>query len=187
MNRIIFTIVLLTVGNTILYGQRLIRGQKGFEVTAGFVSKEQSIHSNFYIQAGMTINGKNGNYQLWSAEYSRRTHEFEGYPIPVETILAEGGYSFSLVGDRAKNISLNLGISGVVGYEIINNSKNTLPNGALIEAEDAFVYGAGGRLSLETYLTDHIVLLVQGRAKAIWGTSAGHFRPAAGIGLRYQF
>lgn len=180
-------IVVLLISSTTIYSQRLIKGQKGFETSIGIVSGQKAIHNNFYIQAGMTINGKNGGYQLWSAEYARRTFEFESYPIPVETYLAEGGYSFVLLGDRAKNISLNLGITGTAGYEVINNSNNILPNGAVVQAKNGIVYGAGGRLSLETYLSDHFLLLVQGRIKALWGTSAEQFRPSAGAGLRYIF
>lgn len=187
MNRFFITVVLLVTSTTALYSQRLIKGQKGFEATLGIVSSQKAIQNNYYIQAGMTINGKKGNYQIWSAEYSRRTYEFESYPIPVETMLAEGGYSFMLFGDLAKNISLNFGITGGAGYEIINNSNRLLPNGAVLEGRDGFVYGAGTRLSLETYLSDHFVLLLQGMVKVLWGTSAEQFSPSAGAGLRYIF
>nr|WP_236854337.1 conjugal transfer protein TraO [Chryseobacterium sp. MEBOG07] len=30
-------------------------------------------------------------------------------------------------------------------------------------------------------------MLVQGRTKAVWGTSVERFRPSAGIGIRYIF
>nr|WP_254640271.1 conjugal transfer protein TraO [Chitinophaga sp. GbtcB8] len=32
-----------------------------------------------------------------------------------------------------------------------------------------------------------MVFLVQGRVKALWGTSREQFRPSAGIGLRVNF
>jgi len=54
----------------------------------------------------MTVNGKNGNYQLWALEY---THQYHGYkdlayrrkPIPQRAVTA------SFVGDARKNITLN--------------------------------------------------------------------------------
>lgn len=187
MNRFIMIAMLLLLSSTAIYAQRLITGQKGFEATVGVILGQTLVHHNFYLQAGMTINTKNGNYQFYAAEYSRRTHEFEIYLIPVETMLAEGGYSLALFSDLGKNISLNLGISGVAGYEIINNSNNLLPNGAVIQAKDGLVYGVGGQLSFETYLGDHLVLLAHARVKALWGTSAEQFRPSAGVGLRYIF
>lgn len=187
MKTYLFTILMLIVSTISLYAQRLIKGQKGFEASIGLISDKKPMHDFFYIQAGMTINGKNGNYQLWAIEYSHKNHEFESYSVPIETYTADVGYSFVLLGDWAKNISLNLGLTGVVGYEVINKSERTLPNGAVIQNEDRFIYGGALRLSLETYLNDHIVMLVQGRTKAVWGTSVERFRPSAGIGLRYIF
>lgn len=177
--------VLISVSG--IYAQRLITGQKGFEVSFGTISGKRPLHDDYYIQTGMTINGKKGNYQLWAIEYASKRHEFQRYDIPVETYSAEGGYSFSMLSDRAKVISLSFGMTGLVGYEVINKSEGTLPNGAVIQNENSFIYGASIRLSLETYLNDHFVFLLQGRVKGIWGTSLEQFRPSAGIGIRYIF
>jgi hypothetical protein len=187
MNRYILAIMMVVTSITGLQAQRLIKGQKGFEVSAGLISDKKAVHDYFYLQAGMTINGKNGGYQLWAVEYSHKKHEFENYAIPVETYGAEGGYSFALLSDWSKNISLNIGITGVAGYEVINRGERVLPNGSVIQNKDSFIYGGGLRLSLETYLSDHVVMLVQGRTKAVWGTSVERFRPSAGIGIRYIF
>ncbi|MBT2621896.1 conjugal transfer protein TraO [Chryseobacterium sp. ISL-6] len=187
MNKYIVILIILIISSTGLQAQRLIKGQKGFEITAGLISDKMPLHNYFYVQAGMTINEKKGNYQLWMLEYSKKTHEFENYVIPVETYSAEWGYSFYLIGDWAKNISLNLGVDGVVGYESFNRGEDTLSNGAVIQNKDSFIYGGSLRLSLETYLADHFVFLLQGKTKAVWGTSVERFRPSTGIGLRYIF
>ena len=187
MNRYILTIMMVVMSITGVHAQRLMKGQKGFEATIGLILDKKSQHDDFYVQAGMTSNGKNGGYQLWAVEYSRKKHEFENYVIPVETYSAEGGYSFMLLGDWSKNISLNLGVTGVLGYEVFNQSERLLPNGAVIQNKDRFIYGGGARLSLETYLGDHLVMLIQGRTKAVWGTSVERFRPSVGVGLRYIF
>lgn len=187
MNRYFLTIIMVVVSVTALQAQRLIKGQKGFEANIGLISDKKSLHDEFYIQAGMTINGKNGRYQLWAVEYCRKKYEFENYVIPVETYSAEGGYSFVLFGDWSKNISLNMGITGVAGYEVINRNERLLSNGGVIQNKDSFIYGGGLRLSLETYLGNHLVMLVQGRTKAVWGTSLENFRPSAGLGVRYIF
>nr|WP_199156159.1 conjugal transfer protein TraO [Pedobacter sp. ASV2] len=187
MYKYVIAILIGLLSTKCMQAQRLIKGQKGFEIGVGIISDQKPFHDYFYLQAGMTVNAKNGNYQLWSVEYSYKKHEFESFSIPVETYSAEGGFSVRLLGDWAKNISLNLGLTGVVGYEIINGSETTLPNGAVIQNKDSFVYGAGLRLSLETYLTNNFVLLLQGKAKGIWGTSVEQFRPSAGVGIRYIF
>lgn len=91
------------------------------------------------------------------------------------------------MGDALKNITLNAGVTGVVGCESINRGEELLFDGAKIVSEDNFIYGAGGRLSLETYLSDRFVLVLQGRTKVFWGTDLKQFRPSAGVGLRFNF
>lgn len=97
------------------------------------------------------------------------------------------GYSLQLLGDVRKTITLNAGLTAVAGYETINHNKVTLYDGATILNKENFIYGAGGRLSLETYLSDRFVLLLQGRTKLMWGTDLKQFRPSAGAGLRFNF
>jgi hypothetical protein len=95
---------------------------------------------------------------------------------------------FSLpVSEHNKNISLNAAITGVLGYESINRGEAQLYDGSIILTEDNFIYGAGGRLSLETYLSDRFVLILEGRTKVLWGTDLEQFRPSAGLGLRFNF
>lgn len=187
MIKFLFSTILLLTSLSGVEAQRLIKGQKGFELSTGLTSDKGAFHDYFYVQAGLTINGKIGRYQLWTVEYSKKNHESESYSIPVESYVGEGGYSFVLLGDHAKNISLNLGISGLMGYEVINKSENLLSSGAVIQNKDSFIYGGGLRLSLETYLGNRMVFLIQGRTKAVFGTSVERVRPSAGLGLRYIF
>lgn len=170
---------------TAVQAQRMIPKQKGLEVNAGLLSKEAD--KNYYLNIMLTINGKNGNYWLWGAEY---THQLTGYralQIPLEAYTGEVGYSLQLLGNARKSITLNAGVTAVAGYETINRGKATLYDGATILDKDNFIYGAGGRLSFETYLSDRFVLLLQGRTKVLWGTDLKQFRPSAGVGLRFNF
>lgn len=96
--------------------------------------------------------------------------------------MADGGYSHRLLGNVWKSINLNATLSGVIGYETFNRGKEMLDDGAEMLNKESFVYGAGGRLSLETYLSDRIVFLIQGRTKVLWNTSREQFHPSAEIG-----
>jgi len=178
--------MLVLMGITSSQAQRMLPKQKGLEINIGVLSDDK-IGNDYYISAAMTVNGKNGNYQLWALEYTHKYHDYIDLRIPQETYSAEGGYSFFLLGDAQKNIMLNLGITGVVGYEIINRGEAMLYDGAKILSEDNFIYGAGGRLTFETYLSDRFVLVLQGRTKVLWGTDLQQFRPSAGVGLRFNF
>lgn len=186
MKKYIYTVMLLVMGITATQAQRILPKQKGLEISTGILSNDK-IGNDYYVSAAMTINGKNGNYQLWALEYTHQYHNYKDLHIPQETYSAEGGYSFFLLGDARKNITLNLGITGVVGYETINQGEAILYDGAEILSQDNFIYGAGGRLTFETYLSDHFVLILQGRTKILWGTNLQQFRPSAGVGLRFNF
>lgn len=186
MKKYIYTVMLFFVAITVTQAQRMLPKQKGLEVNAGVLS-DNKIGNDYYINIGMTVNGKNGNYQIWTLEYTHQYHNYRAFQIPQETFTAEGGYSFYLLGDARKNVTLNFGITGVVGYESINRGEAMLYDGAKILSEDNFIYGAGGRLTFETYLSDRFVLILQGRTKVVWGTDLEQFRPAAGVGIRFNF
>jgi hypothetical protein len=186
MKKYIYTLMFVLMGITASQAQRMLPKQKGLEVNAGTLSNDYP-GRNYYLNIGMSINGKNGNYQLWALEYTRQYDEYNDLRIPLETYTAESGYSFFLLGDARKNITLNATITGVLGYESINRGEILLYDGAKILSEDNFIYGTGGRLSFETYLSDRFVLILQGRTKVLWGTDLKQFRPSAGMGLRFNF
>lgn len=186
MKKYLYTAMLVLMGVIVGQAQRMLPKQKGLEVNAGILSDDK-IGKDYYINVAMTINSKNGNYQLWALEYTHQYHSYKNLRIPQETYTAEGGYSLFLLDDARKNITLNAGITGVVGYESINRGETMLDDGAKIVSEDNFIYGAGGRLTFETYLSDRFVLVLQGRTKVLWGTDMKQFRPSAGVGLRFNF
>lgn len=186
MKQYILALMLVVIGIMTAQAQRMLPKQKGLEVSTGILS-DNKIGNDYYLNIGMTVNGKNGNYQLWAVEYTHQYHDYKDVKIPQETYTAEGGYSFYLLGDARKNITLNAGITGVVGYETINRGETMLYDGSKILSEDNFIYGAGGRLTFETYLSDRFVLVLQGRTKVLWGTDMKQFRPSAGVGLRFNF
>ncbi|MOA53184.1 Conjugative transposon protein TraO [compost metagenome] len=92
-----------------------------------------------------------------------------------------------MLSDARKFITFNAGLTGVAGYEVLNRGDRILSDGALLLNDGGFIFGTAGRLSLETYLSDNIVLLLQGRIRVLWGTDLDQFRPSSGIGLRINF
>ncbi|MGV3766787.1 MAG: conjugal transfer protein TraO [Chitinophagaceae bacterium] len=185
MRRYILAIALATSGIKAVQAQRMLPGQKGLEINAGILAGEMT--GSYYLNMMCTKNGKNGNYRLWGAEYTHRLAGYRDVQVPLESYTGELGYSFLVLGDAGKNITLQAGITALAGYESINRGKALLYDGATILDKDRFVYGAGGRLSLETYLSDRLVQLLQGRTKVLWGTDLKQFRPSAGAGIRFNF
>ncbi|MEG1026721.1 MAG: conjugal transfer protein TraO [Flavobacterium sp.] len=186
MKQIIYTVLMVSLTITAAQSQRMLPKQKGLEINTGVLSNDK-IGNDYYINIGMTVNGKNGNYQLWALEYTQQYHDYKDLRIPQETYTVEGGYGFFLLGDACKNITINAAITGVVGYENINRGESMLYDGAKILSEDYFIYGAGGRLTFETYLSDRFLIILQGRTKVLWSTDLQQFRPSAGVGFRFNF
>lgn len=185
MRKYIFAVVLSFLSIVTAQAQRMMPGQKGLEVNAGLLSKE--VNENYYLNVTLTVNSRNGNYWIWGAEYSHRYTDYRQMQIPVETYTGEVGYSIQLFGDVRKTFTVKAGITAVGGYETINRSEAILFDGSKILDKDNFIYGTGGRLSFETYLSDRFVLLLQGRTKVFWGTDLKQFRPSAGVGIRFNF
>lgn len=186
MKKYLLTMLFAVAGSILVQAQRMLPKQKGLEIHTGTLSGD-SPGRDYYLSIGLTVNGRNGNYRLWALEYTHQYSRYNELRIPRETYSMEGGYSFYLLGAMRKNISLNAAITGAIGYETINRGNDILYDGAKILNEEHFIYGVGGKLSLETYLTDHFVLLFQIRANMFWGTSLEQLRPSAGLGLRYNF
>lgn len=186
MKKILNICLMVILPFTTLFAQRLLPNQKGLQLSAGIFSSEKA-SDNYFVNLELTRNHKKGNYQFWSAEYQRRAAFYTESIIPIETYLLSGGYSFYLIGLPDKSINLNAGIEASGGYQQVNHNKLLLPDGSRINNESSFVYGAGGRLTLETYLTNFIIISIQAKARYIWGTSFNQFRPAAGLGFRINF
>src|SRR3546814_2611132 len=119
MRKYIYIVMFVLMVITSAQVQRMLPKQKGLEVSAGVLSGDK-IGNDYYINLAMTINGKNGNYQFWALEYTHQYHSYKDLHIPQETYTAEGGYSLFLLGDARKNIQTYAGITGVLGYEAIN-------------------------------------------------------------------
>ena len=178
--------MLVITAITAVQAQRMLPRQKGLEIGAGLLSSDEP-GRNYFLDLLLTVNGRNGGYWIWGAEYTHQYADYKTLQIPLETYLGEVGYSLRLLGNTRKSINVNAAVTGVGGYEAINRGKAKLNDGAVVQNKEGFVYGAGGRLSFETYLSDRFVLVLQGKAKVLWGTDLGQFRSAAGLGLRFNF
>lgn len=162
--------------------QRMLPHQKGIEMNAGSLLKEAS--ETFFINAGLIIHCKKGNYLALSLEYGQEKIKYKSLKIPIDTYFAEGGYSFKVISNRQKSLMFNVTVSAVAGYEDINKDNRMLYDGAKLLDESSFVYGAGAKFSIETYLSDHFVLLAFAKTRLLWNTSREQFRPAVGLGIR---
>ncbi|WP_426478127.1 conjugal transfer protein TraO [Chryseobacterium sp. CBSDS_008] len=186
MNRLLIAMLFLITMNIESSAQQMIPGQTGVELSYS-VFPNSPEKQNYMLSTGLVSYVKNGDYFFGLAEYSRKYYEYTNYNIPIDTFLLSGGYSFYLWGDLMRDINLNLGIGGLVGYEKVNTGDDLLYDGSIINPIDNFIYGASGKLSLESYLTGHLVFLVNGQLRFLKNSQMAQFHSLFGFGIRCNF
>lgn len=186
MNRIFLTTALLLTISIQSFAQQMIPKQKGLEISYS-VFPQSPEKQNYVLGAGVISYTKNGNYLFGLAEYSRKYYEYAHYGIPIDTFVFNGGYSFYLWGDLMRNVNINLGLGGLVGYEQINRGNEMIYDGSILNSTNDFIYGANGKLSLESYLMEHLVFLVNGQLRYLLNSQLGQLHALFGFGLRFNF
>jgi hypothetical protein len=186
MNRIFLAIILIITMGIETLAQQMIPNQKGFEISYS-VFPQSPEKQNYALGTGLISYTKNGNYLFGLAEYSRKYYEYINYDIPIDTFLFNGGYSFYVWGDLMRNVDINLGLGGLVGYEQINKGTEMLYDGSILNSTGNFIYGAGGKLSIESFLTEHLVFLVNGQIRYLRNSQLDQFQTLFGFGLRFNF
>ncbi|MFW2135527.1 conjugal transfer protein TraO [Chryseobacterium sp. TY4] len=186
MKKLLITMLFIFTLNVQSFAQQMIPKQKGFEISYSVFPKSPE-KQNYVFAAGLISYGNNGRYFFGRAEYSRKFYEYRNYDIPIDTFLLHAGYSFYLIGDSMRNVNLNFGLGALAGYEVVNRNEPILYDGSLLNTTESFVYGVSGKLSLESYLTEHIVFIVDGQLSVLQNSQRGTLHSLMGVGLRYNF
>ncbi len=186
MNKIFLAIIFIGTMSIESLAQQMVPKQKGFEISYS-VFPQSPEKQNYALGAGVISYTKNGNYLFGLAEYSRKYDEYAHDDIPIDTYLFDGGYSFYVWGDLMRNVNINLGISGLIGYEQVNRGTGMLYDGSILKSTENFIYGASGKLSIESYLTDHWVFLVNGQLHYLRNSQLGQLHALFGFGMRFNF
>ncbi|WP_159476297.1 conjugal transfer protein TraO [Chryseobacterium sp. 18068] len=186
MNKIFLATIFIIMMSIETLAQQMIPKQKGFEISYS-VFPQSPEKQNYALGAGVISYTRNGNYLFGLAEYSRKYYEYALYDIPIDTFLFNGGYSLYLWGDLMRNVNINLGIGGSLGYEQVNRGNEMIYDGSILNSAENFIYGANGKLSLESYLTEQLVFLVNGQLRYLQNSELGQFHALFGFGLRFNF
>ncbi|TFD99097.1 conjugal transfer protein [Dysgonomonas capnocytophagoides] len=182
---LLLTLSLVLIGQ--VQAQRYLPGQKGIQVTGGFVNGFKLKNKDgqaFFGDIALSAYTKNGNRWVFGAEYLQKRHEYNNILIPVSQITAEGGYYYKFLSDPSKTVFFSVGASAMAGYETINWGKELLFDGATITTEDNFLYGGALSFEIETYLTDKLVLLLNARERILLGSDINKFHTQIGMGIK---
>lgn len=112
--------------------------------------------------------------------------ETVGYEIPYNIFNIQPGYYFRIAQTEGfKPVSLYLGGGGILGYEILNNGNNELPNGALINAKSQFLYGGFAGLEVDYAFSDDWSFVAKANEYYHVNSDVGNWYPYFAVGLRY--
>jgi len=171
-----------------VHAQRYLPGQKGIQVTGGFVDGftfNKKAGCAFFGGIGLSAYTENGNRWVFGTEYLQKNYQYKDEYFPLSQIAVEGGHYFKFFADPNKTFFFSVGLSGMVGYETVNWGKELLFDGATITNKDNFLYGGAVSFEIETFLSDHIVLLLNVRERILGGSSINLFHTQIGAGLKF--
>lgn len=187
MKRYLLIIAVIALSAATASAQRYLPGQRGIEVSGGFVDgfkvKKQDGQA-FYGNVSMSTYNKKANRWTFGAEYMQRGFQYRDALLPVAQITAEGGHYVKFLSDPTKTVFLSIGGSAMAGYETLNWGERSLYDGARISQKDGFIYGGAVSFEVETYLTDRVVFVIRARERVIFGTAIGHFHFQLGAGIK---
>ena len=163
--------------------QRYLPGQEGIQLNLGTVNGINPQRA-FYGGASLATYTQNDSRWVVGAEFLQKQLDYTQVQIPVAQFTAEGGYYYSFLSDPSKTFLLSIGASALAGYETSNWGNKFLFDGATLLNKDAFLYGGAFTLELETFITYRIILLVNARERAVWGSSIGKFSTQLGAGIK---
>ncbi|SHG42606.1 conjugal transfer protein TraO [Dysgonomonas macrotermitis] len=188
MNRIILITLVLSlalIGQA--HAQRYLPGQKGIQVTGGFVNGftlEKKDGQAFFGGLALSTYTKNGNRWTFGGEYLQKNYAYKDRFVPLSQITAEGGYYLNFLSDASKTLFFSVGVSAVGGYETINRGKELLFDGATITSEDNFLYGGAVSFETEIFLSDRFALLINARERVLFGSQVNKFHTQLGLGVK---
>lgn len=193
MKRQVFylTMVLLALFVGRAKAQRNLPGMKGVQFTAemvdGFYSPGNRTDVGYAFSLAVFTYVKGGNKWVYGGEIIQRYFPYRTTRIPLAQYTGEAGYYYNFFSCPRKVVYLNIGLSGMLGYEAVNGGKRLLDDGAVLYESESFLYGGAVTLEAEACLTDCFSLGFRLRERILWGSAAGYFHTQYGISFKYIF
>ena len=187
MKRALLLLIGMVATALTAHAQRLFPRQTGVEITAGVpvIQNEKLIQpETFTVGVSFTRYLKAENYTFLSALYERQNLPYGKADVPLSDALLLAGYMHPLLSDGGKNAFIYTGLSVLAGYEEPNRGESVLPDGAELLDRSRLVGGGGLHLTVELFLSDHLLFVVGGRGLFLFGSDVYPFRPAISAGFR---
>jgi len=155
-------------------------------------------HSSIGISGGYTTNGYGGiaeyNYHFGndnksvlntSIYFSQATQDFTNdKDVPYNNATLNLGYYYKALESGNQRFSFFLGGGIVIGYESLNNGKDTLDSGAIIDGESQTIYGGYVGGTLNYLFNDSLAISLVTNEFYHTNSDIGNFAFYAGLGLK---
>jgi conjugative transposon protein traO len=188
--RWLFSLLTYVLLVSTVQAQRLLPKQRGIELSVGMPihSTPPLIHQEEYkASLALTRYFLRSNYGFLAVGFEQKKLSYRSYHIPLQDATLQLGYMKHLLSDRGKNVLLYTGISVLGGYEILNQGKSLLSDGATLRSRSHWLYGGAVHTSLEIFLSDKFLLLAMAEGRLLFHTDLDHLRLSASVGFRYNF
>lgn len=189
MQRILFilTAAVLSLLAGEAYAQRDLPGQTGIQFTTGgvnhFLSWKSGGERHYFTSLAFTHTNRNRTYWLYGLDYQIKEYTYENKAIPKAQFAGTRLLYSRIVGQGPECMSTYRTL-GIGRFRDGQPGTSLLPDGATVTNGDCFIYGGGLTAAFETYLTDRVMLLLQVKERALFGTDAGNFHTQVGLGVR---
>jgi hypothetical protein len=160
--------------------QRYIAGMTATEGRIGIVP-QGGYTGNF----GVSKYTKARNRWMADIDYLGRDYPYSDMIIPLRQFTINGGINYLLFSDAKKTFFTSFGWSASVGYELINDGKNVLPDGAVIMSENKFLIGGMLNLEMEYFVDDDKIIIGGVRQRAMMGSMVTPFQTQVFVGFKY--
>lgn len=192
MMRALFPLVcvaILTASALPMHAQRLIPKRQGLEIIAGLpIIKNERLLAQDHFGLGIALTRylKEARYTFLAVEYEQQTMPYRTGNVRLQDAFLHLGYMHPFLVDRGKNVLIYMGASALGGYEELNEGRDALPDGAKLLDRSRFVYGGGLHLSVEVFLSDHLIFLLRGQGRMLFSSDLHRFRPALSMGFKFN-
>lgn len=190
MRRVLYILAfLLAVAGGDVMAQRGLPGMNsvefGMDMVDGVHAGKHRNSTGYAFRLTAQTYAKRGNKWTYGMEMLKRNYPYRNSRIPLSQYTAEAGYAYNFYSSPEKLVFLNIGISGMLGYETVNKGERLLWDGASLPDVESFLYGGALTLEAETCLMDRLVLVLRLRERILWGGAASLFHTGFGVGIRY--
>jgi len=176
---LVVTLWLLAPSN--MQAQRYIAGFEAIEFRAGVIENNSGLTVNF----GYSKYTPKRNRWLLDMDYLQRDYSYGTMKIPLRQFTVSAGKNILLYSDWTKTFFASVGSNVLLGYELINDGKKLLPDGALILSQDRFIYGLTFNIEMEYYFDDNRIIIGGLRQRAMLGSTVTPFHTQFFIGFKY--